>query len=90
MRRLILAMLATACAVVPALAQSLKPDEVYSSIVVEPESQPHPVLGSDNRIHLAYELVVTNPSRLFMTLDPAMQLVISAPGEQASSDSTRK
>lgn len=69
MRRLILAMLATACAVVPALAQSLKPDEVYSSIVVEPESQPHPVLGSDNRVHLAYELVVTNPSRLFMTLD---------------------
>lgn len=69
MRRLILAMLATACAVMPASAQSLKSDEVYSSIVVAPESQPHPVLGSDNRIHLAYELVVTNPSRLFMTLD---------------------
>ncbi len=28
--------------------------------------------------------------RLFMTLDPAMQLVISAPGEPAASDSTRK
>lgn len=55
----------------PALssAQSLKPGEVYSSIVIAPISDPNPVAGADGRIHLAYELLVTNPSRLFVTLD---------------------
>ena len=52
-----------------ALAQSLKSDEVFSSISVEPISAPNPVLGADGRVHLAYELFVTNPSRLFVTLD---------------------
>src|SRR5690606_6655881 len=53
----------------PAAAQSLKPDEVYSSIMVTPTSDPNPVMGADGRTHLAYELVVTNPSNLFVTLE---------------------
>lgn len=53
----------------PAHGQSLKPDEIFSSIAVRPISEPDPVLGADGRVHLAYELLVVNPSRLFMTLD---------------------
>jgi hypothetical protein len=52
-----------------AAAQSLKPDEIFSSIAVRPISAPHPVLGADGRVHLAYELLVVNPSDLFVTLD---------------------
>jgi len=32
-------------------------------------SQPNPVLGADNRVHLAYELLIANTSRLFITVD---------------------
>jgi murein DD-endopeptidase MepM/ murein hydrolase activator NlpD len=53
----------------PAAAQSLKPDEVFSSVSVRPLSDPNPVLGADGRMHLAYELMVANPSNLFVTLD---------------------
>lgn len=54
----------------PALsAQSLKLDETMSTLAVRPLSEIHPVLGSDNRVHLAYELVVTNPSNMFVTID---------------------
>jgi hypothetical protein len=53
----------------PALAQSLRPHEVYSSIAVRPISEPNPVLGADGRVHLAYELLVVNPTKLFVTLD---------------------
>lgn len=52
----------------PAHAQSLKADEVFSSIAVRPLSAPDPVTGADDRVHLAYELLVVNPSRLFVTL----------------------
>ncbi|MBD9372000.1 M23 family metallopeptidase [Rhizobium sp. ARZ01] len=52
-----------------AAAQSLKPDEIVSSIAVRPVAVPNPVLGADGRVHLAYELMVVNPSRLFVTLD---------------------
>jgi murein DD-endopeptidase MepM/ murein hydrolase activator NlpD len=51
------------------LAQSLKPNEIMSTLAVHPLAEAHPVLGSDNRTHLAYELVVTNPSPFFITLD---------------------
>src|SRR4051794_4607112 len=51
------------------LAQSLKPDEILSSIAVRPLSEPNPVLGADDRVHLAYELLVVNPSKLFVTLN---------------------
>ncbi|CAN7171968.1 M23 family metallopeptidase [Phenylobacterium sp. LjRoot219] len=53
----------------PAPGQSLKPDEVFSSIAMRPVSDPDPVLGADGRTHLAYELLVVNPSKLFITLD---------------------
>ena len=68
MHRLLVALAALAAAS-PALAQSLKTDEVYSSIAAQPISAPNPVLGADGRVHLAYELYVTNPSKLFVTLD---------------------
>jgi len=64
-----LAVLAGLLAGSPAPAQSLKPDEVYSSIGVRPVSEPNPVLGADGRVHLAYELLVVNPTKLFVTLD---------------------
>jgi hypothetical protein len=53
----------------PALAQSLKSDEVLSSAMVRPLAQPHPVLGADNRVHLAYELLFSNASKMFLTID---------------------
>ncbi len=52
-----------------ASAQSLTPDEVVSSIGVSMVASPDPVLGADNRTHLAYELIATNTSALFITLD---------------------
>ncbi len=53
----------------PALAQSLKPSQMLSSLTVTPVSIPSPVQGADNHTHLAYELLVTNTSGLFITLD---------------------
>ncbi|RFC68027.1 MULTISPECIES: M23 family metallopeptidase [Mesorhizobium] len=50
-------------------AQSLKPDEVYSSLATGVLSNPNPVAGADGRTHLAYEVLVTNPSRVFVTID---------------------
>jgi len=64
-----LAALAALLCAAPAAAQSLKPDEVFSSIAVQPVSPPESVLGADGRTHLAYELLVVNPSELFVTLD---------------------
>jgi murein DD-endopeptidase MepM/ murein hydrolase activator NlpD len=49
--------------------QSLTSGEIISSIAVRPISEPNPVLGADGRVHLAYELLVANPSKLFVTLD---------------------
>ena len=60
-----------ACLATPQIAdaQTLKPDEVLSSIEVRAVSEPNPVAGADGKIHLAYELAVGNPSKLFVTLD---------------------
>ncbi|PWK76046.1 M23 family metallopeptidase [Aminobacter sp. AP02] len=70
MRLLPVLVASTALLAAPAaLAQSLKPDEVFSSITVRPISEPNPVLGADGRVHLAYELLVVNPSQLFVTLE---------------------
>ena len=52
----------------PCQAQSLKSNEILSSIAVRPISEPNPVLGADDRMHLAYELLVVNPSKLFVTI----------------------
>lgn len=53
----------------PMFAQSLKPNEVFSSLALSTLEPPNPVLGADNRIHLAYELLAVNPTKLFLTLD---------------------
>jgi hypothetical protein len=60
---------AIAAAAQHASAQSLTSDEVFSSIGVSMIAPPNPVLGADNRIHLAYELIASNTSTLFITLD---------------------
>ena len=52
-----------------AWAQSLKSDQVLSSIGVSMLAPPNPVLGADGRVHLAYELMASNTSGLFITLD---------------------
>lgn len=66
------AMLAASAALIlapAAMGQSLKSDEIFSSIAVRPMSEPNPVLGADGRVHLAYELLMVNPSTVFVTLD---------------------
>ena len=73
-------------AAMPLAAQSLKADEVLSSLALRPISIPNPVAGSDGRTHLAYELVASNASKLFLTLDrvelvdPAGSVVSSLSG----------
>ena len=73
-------------AAMPLAAQSLKADEVLSSLALRPISMPNPVAGSDGRTHLAYELVASNASKLFLTLDrvelvdPAGSVVSSLSG----------
>lgn len=70
-----------------ASAQSLRSDEVLSSVVVAPTTIPHLVLGSDGRIHLAYELSLQNASDLFITpkrlevIDPDGEIRWSVEGE---------
>ena len=79
----------------PLSAQSLRADEVMSTLAVHPLAQIHPVLGSDDRVHLAYELIVTNPSNLFVTLDkveavdPAGKVLASVSGEALAKMTTR-
>jgi hypothetical protein len=63
------ALLALCCRAPYAPAQTLKPNEVLSSIGLNPLAPPAPVTGADNRIHLAYEWIATNPTRAFITLD---------------------
>jgi hypothetical protein len=53
----------------PAAAQSLKPDEVYSSVAVTTVAQPRAVPGADGRIHIAYEYAFTNTGTAFVTIN---------------------
>jgi len=69
MLRIVLLTLALAGATSSVSAQSLKSDEVFSSFAISTMNPPNPVLGADGRNHLAYELLVTNASRVFVTLD---------------------
>ena len=86
---------ALSLAAAPLSAQSLRADEVMSSLAVEPLAEIHPVLGSDNRVHLAYELLVTNPSSFFVTLDkveaidPAGKILASVSGKALDKMTTR-
>ena len=93
MRFILLA--AAALVAAPLSAQSLRVDEVMSTLAVRPLAKIHPVLGSDDRIHLAYELIVNNPSPLFITIekveavDPAGKVLASVSGDALSTMTTR-
>lgn len=65
----ICAAFALALTTTPIAAQSLKSDEVLSSMTVRPLAAPNPVAGSDGRTHLAYELFASNVSDFFLTVD---------------------
>ncbi len=65
----LLAAVAAAGLAAPIAAQSLKSNEVLSSVVVRPLATPHPVTGADGRVHLAYELLLSNSSKMFLTID---------------------
>ena len=69
MRLLVIAACAAVGAASPAAGQSLKSNEILSSVVVRPLAQAHPVMGADNRVHLAYELMLSNASEMFTTVD---------------------
>ena len=88
MRILPLLVLSVSVASAAAVAQSLRPNEIYSSIAVRTLNPPHPVLGGDGHKHLAYELLVVNPSHVFVTLDkveavdPAGHVLASLDGDR--------
>ncbi len=65
----IVAALVAGCLPALAFAQGVLPGEVFTSLIARPLAETHPVLGADGRVHLAFEVLVSNPSRLFMTLD---------------------
>ncbi len=50
-------------------AATLADDEIFSSILVEAIAPTRPVLGADDRVHLAYELMIVNPGGYLVTLD---------------------
>ena len=95
MRFHLLAAAAVSLVAAPLTAQSLRADEVMSTLAVRPLAEIHPVLGSDDRVHLAYELVVTNPSPMFITLDkveaidPAGKVLASVSGDALAKMTTR-
>ncbi|MEO6198977.1 MAG: M23 family metallopeptidase [Sphingomicrobium sp.] len=84
MHRSILFLLACVAAA-PLSAQSLMPDQVVSTIIIRPLALPNPVLGSDNRKHLAFELLVTNPSKDFITIEGVT--IVGPDGADLSSQS---
>jgi hypothetical protein len=63
------AMMLTALVAAPAAAQTLKPDEVYSSVAVTTLAQPRAVPGADGRTHIAYEYAFTNTGTTFVTIN---------------------
>jgi hypothetical protein len=67
--RLVAAASLVAAIQAPAPAQSLLKDEILSSLTVRALAQPHPVLTTDNRVHLAYELAVANVSKSPISID---------------------
>lgn len=95
MRLLIPAVFAASVFAAPLSGQSLKSNEIMSTVAVRGLSEIHPVLGSDNRVHLAYELMVSNPSPLFATidkveaLDPAGKVLATMSGDALAKMTTR-
>jgi len=60
---LTLTLLALVLAAAPA-ARAAAPSEYWTPVVASVPAAPEPVLGSDGRVHLAYELLLTNRSFL--------------------------
>lgn len=52
-----------------ARAATLAADEIFSSILVAPIATTRAVLGADDRVHLAYELMLVNTGGALITLD---------------------
>ncbi len=50
------------------------PAPVSSAVIVSAVAPVRPVLGADHRVHLAYELLVVNPSSLAVTLESVATL----------------
>ncbi len=44
-------------------------DDVYTSITTKVLAEPHPVAGADGRIHLAYEIELSNPGTRIVAID---------------------
>ena len=92
MHRLLIALLIAT----PAAAQTLKPDEVYSGIAVAAVARPEPVEGADGRIHLAFELTVTNYGTVSVNLDrvrvldPADHVMADMAGEKLTAMTANK
>jgi len=43
-----------------ALAEDTSAEEVVTPLVATPIASPNPVLGADDKVHLAYEMVLLN------------------------------
>jgi hypothetical protein len=52
----------------PVVDEPTADEEVLTPLVAEALAPPRPVLGADGQFHLAYELLVTNPSTSALTL----------------------
>jgi hypothetical protein len=67
-----------AVAATPAVAQP--PAETATALETRVQSVPHPVLGADGRLHLAYEINVVNRSNLLVRLDSITALAGTSGG----------
>ncbi len=59
---------AAAAALTPSMAAALDAPPSLTAVSFRPIAATEPVLGSDGRIHLAYELTVINQSSLYVTI----------------------
>lgn len=59
-------------------APSTLPTEVLTPLAATPLASPRPVLATDDRVHLAYELFVLNPTNSVMTIEKIETLDASA------------
>ena len=53
----------------PVQAETVSAGEVVSPLVATPIASPNPVLGSDDRIHLAYEIVLMSMASGKVTIE---------------------
>src|SRR5215204_5085667 len=60
-------------------ASEAPPPEKATPLVASVLAAPQPVLGADNRVHLAYELFVTNASSSMIKVEKVKTLEAGAP-----------